>query len=109
GVDADAANSVLDGNLPVIDAQAHFLDFDLTQPLEPDFFGSDFPQAHCGADDPRACFGIDRFVDTLFFRSEPAAAVLSAVPAPDPHTGELSIEAMGRARERVNQSLGAGR
>ena len=63
----------------------------------------------CGADDPRACFGIDRFVDTLYFRSETAAAVLSAVPAPDARTGELSIEVMARARERINQSIGPGR
>ena len=35
--------------LPVIDAQAHFLEFDLTQPLDRDFFGSGFPQAQCGA------------------------------------------------------------
>ena len=109
GVDADAADSVLDGDLPVIDAQSHFLDFDLSKPLDPEFFGSGFPQAMCGADDPRACFGIDRFVDTLYFRSETAAAVLSAIPAPDARTGELSIEVMARARERIDQSIGPGR
>ena len=109
GVDSTVADAVLDGQLPVIDAQSHFLDFDLTKPLEPGFFGSDFPQALCGAEDPRACFGIDRFVDTLYFRSETAAAVLSAIPAPDARTGELGIEVMARARERVNQSIGPGR
>jgi predicted TIM-barrel fold metal-dependent hydrolase len=108
GVDQEAADSVLDGDLPVIDVQAHFLDFDLSEPLPPDFFGSDFPQAGCGAEDPRACFGIDRFVDTLYSRSETAAAVLSAIPAPDARAGELGLEVMQRARERINRSVGPG-
>jgi len=109
GVDEAAADSVLDGDLPVIDVQAHFLDFDLSKPLPDDFFGSGFPQAQCGADDPRACFGIDRFVDTIYSRSETAAAVLSAIPAPDARTGPLSLEVMERARERVARSVGPGK
>ncbi len=108
GVDEEAAASVLEGDLPVIDAQAHFLDFDLSTPLTDDFFGSDFPQASCGLDDPRACFGIDRFVDTLYSRSETAAAVLSAIPAPDARTGPLGLEVMHRARERISDSIGPG-
>lgn len=108
GVDEEAANAVLDSDLPVIDAQAHFLDFDLSKPLPDTFFGQDFPQANCGAEDPRVCFGIDRFVDTLYNRSETAAAVLSAIPAPDARTGELGLEVMHRARERITDSVGPG-
>ncbi len=108
GVDEGAASEVLDSDLPVIDAQAHFLDFDLSKPLPESFFGMDFPQAACGLDDPRACFGIDRFVDTLYKRSETAAAVLSAIPAPDARQGELGLEVMYRARERIADDIGPG-
>ncbi len=108
GVDEEAANSVLDGDLPVIDAQAHFLDYDLSQPLPDSFFGQDFPQAACGLDDPRACFSLDRFVDTLYTRSETAAAVLSAIPAPDARAGPLGLEVMHEARERIADRVGAG-
>ena len=111
GIDEETSTSVLvdDTGLPVIDAQAHFLEYDLTKPLDPTFFGSGFPQANCGASDPRVCFGIDRFVETLYTQSETAVAVLSAVPAPDARTGELNIEVMDRARQRISQGVGSGK
>ena len=111
GIDEETSTSVLvdDTGLPVIDAQAHFLEYDLTKPLDPNFFGAGFPQAQCGASDPRVCFGIDRFVETLYTQSETAVAVLSAVPAPDARTGELNIEVMDRARERIGQGVGSGK
>ncbi|MEA2702309.1 MAG: uncharacterized protein QOD63_254 [Actinomycetota bacterium] len=111
GVDEATATSVLvdDTSLPVIDAQAHFLEYDLSKPLDPNFFGAGFPQAKCGASDPRICFGIDRFVETLYTQSETAVAVLSAVPAPDPRSGELNIEVMDRARQRISQGVGSGK
>ncbi len=51
GIDEETSTSVLvdDTGLPVIDAQAHFLEYDLTKPLDPTFFGSGFPQANCGS------------------------------------------------------------
>ena len=108
GTDADAAKSVLDSELPVIDAQTHFLEFDLSKPAPDTFFGDGFPQAKCGPDG-RACFGIDRYIDLMFTRSETAMCVLSAVAAPDPHQGELSVEIMDRARQRVKETTGPDR
>jgi predicted TIM-barrel fold metal-dependent hydrolase len=110
GVDRDTADAVFTGSdVPVIDAQAHLLEFDLSKPRSGSFFGSGFPQADCGAADPRDCFGVDRFIDAVFAKSETAAAVLSAVPAPDAFTGELSVEVMDQARRDVAQSVGGGR
>ena len=110
GVDRDTADAALAGSdVPVIDAQAHLLEFDLSSPPPASYFGSGFPQARCGATDPRDCFGIDRFVQAMFDQSETAAAVLSAVPAPDAFTGELSVEVMDRARRDVAQAVRGGR
>ena len=106
GVDQDTADAVFAGSdVPVIDAQAHFLEFDPSSSAPP----PGFPQANCGAADPRDCFGVDRFVDAIFAKSETAAAVLSAVPAPDAFTGELRVEVMDRARREVAQAVGGGR
>ena len=106
GVDRDTADAALRGtDVPVIDAQAHFLEFDPSSSAA----APGFPQASCGAADPRDCFGVDRFVDAVFARSETAAAVLSAVPAPDAFTGELSVEVMDQARRKVAQAVGGGR
>lgn len=109
GLDGDAADSVLDRDLPVIDAQTHFLDFDLATPEPPRFFGDHFPQAQCGAADARACFTVDQYVDVMFARSETALCVLSAIAAPDPHQGQLPVETMARARQRVAEVVGPGR
>ena len=109
GLDRDAAGSVLDRDLPVIDAQTHFLDYDLNTPEPPRFFGDHFPQAQCGAADARACFTVDQFVDVVFTRSETALCVLSAIAAPDPHQGQLPVETMARARQRVAEVVGPGR
>jgi hypothetical protein len=110
GVDRDTADASFAGSdVPVIDAQAHLLEFDLSKPASGSSFGSGFPQAGCGAADPRDCFGIDRFVQAVFAESETAAAVLSAVPAPDAFTGELSVEVMDQARRDVARAVGDGR
>jgi predicted TIM-barrel fold metal-dependent hydrolase len=110
GVDRDTADAALAGSdVPVIDAQAHLLEYDLSKPPPPSWFGSGFPQAGCGAADPRDCFGVEHFVDAVFAKSETAAAVLSAVPAPDAFTGELSVEIMDQARRRVGELVGGGR
>ena len=106
GVDPDAADAVFTGaDVPVIDAQAHFLEFEPGSSAP----APGFPQASCGAADPRDCFGVDRFVDTVFGKSETAAAVLSAVPAPDAFTGELSVEIMDQARRQVGDAVVGGR
>jgi predicted TIM-barrel fold metal-dependent hydrolase len=106
GVDRDTADAALTGaDVPVIDAQAHFLEFDPSSSAP----SPGFPQANCGAADPRDCFGVDRFVENVFTKSETAAAVLSAVPAPDPFTGELRVEVMDQARREVAQAVGGGR
>ena len=111
GIDEETSTSVLvdDTGLPVIDAQAHFLEYDLTKPLDPNFFGRGSPRPSAGRPTPGCCFGIDRFVETLYTQSETAVAVLSAVPAPDARTGELNIEVMDRARERIGQGVGSGK
>jgi uncharacterized protein len=109
GVDEDAAQSALSSDdVPVIDAQTHFLEYD-GNPTAGAFTGGGFPQARCGADDPRDCFGIDTFTDLMFRQSETAAVVVSAVPAPDPHTGGLSIEMMERARQKIRETVGPDR
>ena len=109
GVDPDLADAIANNDLPVIDAQSHFLEYDLNTPVPASFFGDGFPQAACGPADRRACFTVDQYIDTMFSKSETAMAVLSAVAAPDPHQGELSVETMARARERVREAVGPDR
>lgn len=86
----------------VVDVQTHLLEYDRAQPLTGRFFGSGFPQAGCGADDPRDCFTTERWRELVFDRSDTQVAVLSAVPVlgdVDP----LSIEVMERARRLVEE------
>lgn len=109
GTDDDAASAILDRDLPVIDAQSHFLEYDLSQPAGAGFFGDGFPQADCGEIDRRACFSVEHYIEEMFTNSETALCVLSAVAAPDPHTGELSVEIMDRARQRVKEAVGPDR
>jgi predicted TIM-barrel fold metal-dependent hydrolase len=100
----DAAGEALGGD-PVIDVQTHFLEYPDGAPLA---FGSGFPQAGCGEDDPADCFGIDRWIAEVFGRSDTTLAVISAVPVlaePNP----LSAELMARARDRVAELCGEGR
>ena len=89
------------GTAPVVDVQTHFLENVAA-------FGSGFPQAACGEDDPGDCFSVDYWYDLIFNQSDTAVAVISAVPVvtdPDP----LSLEAMERGRELATRLCGDGR
>lgn len=108
-LDEDAAKSVLDSDLAVLDAQTHFLEYDLSQPAGDTFFGDAFPHANCGEKDQRSCFSIDSYIKTMFTQSETALSVISAVAAPDPHQGEARVEFMDRARDRVKEQVGGDR
>lgn len=92
----EAAIEIIGGEEFVLDVQAHLLDFDLTTPEPEQFFGSAFPQAACGEDDRRACFGLETFLGEIFLRSDTNAVILSAVPIFDP-AGPLSPDVMARA------------
>jgi hypothetical protein len=107
-LDNDAAKSVLDSDLPVLDAQTHFLEYDLSQPDDDSFYGG-FPHANCGLKDHRSCFSIDNYIKSMFVQSETAFCVISAVAAPTPHDGELRVEFMDRARQRVKEDVGGDR
>src|SRR5207249_4861139 len=76
--DSSAAQSSIGGTEPIIDVQTHLLDYD-TVPDAPDFW-SGFPFQNCGESDPKACFGIDHWMEELFLRSDTGLVVLSAVP-----------------------------
>jgi hypothetical protein len=102
--ESSAAQSSIGGAEAIVDVQTHLLDYEHV-PDAPDFTG--FPQRNCG-DDPRACFGIDHWMEELFLRSDTAMVVLSAIPIvgdADP----LSIEVMERARGVAEQLCGDGR
>jgi hypothetical protein len=104
--DPGAASSSIGGTEAILDVQTHLLDY-AAAPGAPDFF-SGFPQRSCGEDDPRACFGIDHWMEELFLRSDTGAVVLSAVPIigdADP----LSIEVMEHARATVARLCGDAR
>jgi len=92
----EAAADALGGDELVVDVQTHLLEYDLSQP-DSGSFGLGFPQASCGADDPRACFGIAQWQALVLDGSDTSVAVLSAVPVvADP--SPLSTAVMERAR-----------
>ena len=105
----EAAEEALGGDgSPVVDVQQHLLEFDHIEPTGDRFFGSGFPQAACGEDDPRECFSIERWYDEVFLRSDTTVVVLSAIPVvgqPDP----LSAEVMARARRMAADLCGDDR
>jgi len=96
--DRDAANSVLAGEEFIFDVQGHHLEYDLMRdpPGEP-FFGSVFPQVNCGADDPRACFAREVFLEEFFLRSDTNMVTLSALPIA-PEGSPLSAAIMDETR-----------
>ena len=103
----EAAAEVLGGDELVVDVQTHLLEYDLTQPLG-DYWGSGFPQAACGLDDARACFGIDQWQQLVLDGSDTSVAVLSAVPVvADP--SPLSTDVMERARDQAAEAGCDGR
>ncbi|MBW3664417.1 MAG: amidohydrolase family protein [Actinobacteria bacterium] len=107
-IDPDVATETFAAPDRIIDVQGHLLEYDLTAPRT-SFWGDQFPQARCDADDPRACFSIERFLELYFLESETTAVVLSAVPiAPGPDH-PLSPEVMAQARELADRVCGPGR
>jgi hypothetical protein len=104
--DTAAAQSSIGGREAIVDVQTHLLDYD-TVPDAPDFW-SGFPYKGCGEPDPRACFGIDHWMEELFLRSDTGLVVLSAIPIvsdKDP----LSIDIMEHARRTAARVCGEGR
>lgn len=92
--DTDAAADALTGDELILDVQSHFLDFDLSVPGALGL-AAGFPQANCGADDPRACFTIDTYLDELFIGSDTSMAIISALPIP----GDANPESIDKAEE----------
>src|SRR5207247_8248509 len=63
-LDPDAARAVLAGEEFVFDVQGHHLEYELMRrSAGKPFFGAVFPQVNCGADDPRACFSREVFLE----------------------------------------------
>jgi predicted TIM-barrel fold metal-dependent hydrolase len=87
-----AATTVLAGEEFVLDVQGHLLEGG-----DAAGFGSGFPQASCGEDDPSACFTAERFLEEVFLRSDTSMIVLSAIPIAGPDN-PLSIDVMERTR-----------
>ncbi len=78
GTDKAAADSVLTGEEFVFDVQTHFLDANHDIP---DLgIGRMFPQQNCGAQDPRECFSVDKYLDLLFNKSDTNMIVISCLP-----------------------------
>jgi hypothetical protein len=101
----EAAREVLGGDEFVFDVQTHLLDYTEGAPRR---FGSGFPYANCGEDDPYRCFGLDHWFEEIFVRSDTSMAVISAVPVlTDPNP--LSIAVMERAKDAARRVCGDGR
>ena len=80
-VDIDAARAALAGDEFVFDVQGHLLDYTVS-PVgrEGRDFWRGFPQRSCGVADPRGCFDVEHFLQTLFLESDTSMVVLSALP-----------------------------
>ena len=112
-LEPDVAAEVLGGDEVVVDVQTHLLDYlgtgteDVAGDLQASF-ALEFPQAECGRDDPRECFGIDVWIDEVLNHSDTSIAVLSALPLlADPHP--LDMEVMERTSAAVAELCGTGR
>jgi hypothetical protein len=98
GLEEDAARAVLAGEEFVFDVQGHHLEYDLMRrSAGQPFFGGVFPQVHCGADDPRACFAREVFLEDFFLRSDTSMVTLSALPIA-PEGSPLSAAIMEETR-----------
>ncbi len=100
-----AAAEELTGDEFIFDVQTHLLDFDLSTGAVGGGFASSFPQANCGEDDWRSCFGQDYWFEQLFMQSDTTMAVISAVPIlvlPNP----LSMDVMAAARAAAGRACG---
>jgi predicted TIM-barrel fold metal-dependent hydrolase len=97
-LDADAARSTLAGKQFVFDVQGHHLEYHLMpKDRNKPFFGSVFPQVHCGLDDPHACFSREVFLEDFFLRSDTDMVTLSALPIA-PKGSPLSAAIMEETR-----------
>jgi predicted TIM-barrel fold metal-dependent hydrolase len=105
--DPDAADEALNSDAFVMDVQGHLLEYDLAEPVR-SFWGSGFPQAGCGEDDPRACFTTGHFLEEVLVASDTSVVVLSAVPIAGPD-GPLTAAVMDEARRQADRLCGDGR
>jgi hypothetical protein len=97
-LEEEAARAVLAGEEFVFDVQGHHLEYDLMRrSAGQPFFGGVFPQVHCGADDPRACFAREVFLEDFFLRSDTSMVTLSALPIA-PEGSPLSAAIMEETR-----------
>ncbi len=96
--DPDAAVAALGGQEFIFDVQTHFLDANHDIP---DLgLSTAFPQSRCGANDPRECFSLDKYLDLMFTKSDTNVLVISALPfAGSP----LNPEVMKRAVDTADQ------
>ena len=97
-LEEEAARAVLAGEEFVFDVQGHFLEYDLMRrSAGQPFFGAVFPQVNCGADDPRACFSREVFLEDFLLRSDTSMVTISALPIA-PKGSPLSEAIMDEAR-----------
>ena len=97
-LERDAARAVLAGEEFVFDVQGHHLEYDeMRRTAGQPFFGSVFPQVNCGADDPRACYSREVFLEDFFMRSDTSMVTLSALPIA-PEGSPLSAAIMEETR-----------
>ena len=97
-LETEPARAVLAGEEFIFDVQGHFLEYDLMRRRggQP-FFGGVFPQVDCGADDPRACFSREVFLEDFLLRSDTSMVTISALPIA-PKGSPLSEAIMDDAR-----------
>jgi predicted TIM-barrel fold metal-dependent hydrolase len=101
----EAAADAIGGDEFIFDVQTHFLEFEADQSSG---LATAFPQAGCGADDPRLCFSIDTYLQELFLRSDTTMAVISAIPIVGDDS-PLSIARMEEARRAAEVLCGDDR
>jgi hypothetical protein len=104
--DPEAARAALAGDEFVLDAQCHFLEYrDGAGTAVGADFWSGFPQRGCGADDPRMCFSIDQFLETVFVESDTNMAILSGLPIA-PEGSPMSAALIDEARRTAEAFFG---
>jgi uncharacterized protein len=105
-LEREAARAVLAGEEFVFDVQGHHLEYDeMRRTAGQPFFGSVFPQVNCGADDPRACFSREVFLEDFFLRSDTSLVTLSALPIA-PKGSPLSAAIMEETRQTAELVTG---
>ena len=96
-VDPTPAGDALGGEEFIFDIQGHLLEYDLLPVLNGGDFWQNFPQQNCGEEDPRVCYSIEHFMDSMFLRSDTSMLVLSALPI-YPSGSPLSHDVMDTTR-----------